>query len=272
MQGGEFQQRGEEGGQAAVEASLVIPMMLFFILGIVQLGLMHQAQLMTEYAAYRAARAGIVQDGDCTIMRKAALVGVLPTILSGVAGGPRRTDTLARGAFAYGIALVELNGPTPYNHVKVEVLNPSRARLNGLFNNYGSHLQRKELDFDDIRDNTVIEANLLTVRVTYYYKMVIPFANTLIHSFWMATEVGGAMALGNQKGIQFENTTYNPTDRGASGGIAMVEAAGLAGNSEVRSIALAATAFGKYYIPIRANYSMRMQSNLFINRVNPCAI
>src|SRR5438105_930062 len=67
-------------GQAAVESALVMPLMVFFVLGIVQLAMLQQAKLMTEYAAFQAARAGVVWNGNNERMHDAAIVALLPTL------------------------------------------------------------------------------------------------------------------------------------------------------------------------------------------------
>lgn len=69
--------RNEEG-QALVESALVIPLMTFMILGIVQLAMVQHARIMTEYAAFNAARAGIVWNADPFIMENAAIISLLP--------------------------------------------------------------------------------------------------------------------------------------------------------------------------------------------------
>src|SRR4029079_16997593 len=63
-----------------------MPLMVFMCLGIVQLTMLQHAKLMTEYAAYQAARAGIVWNGNNERMHDAALAALLPTV--------GRTDTL----------------------------------------------------------------------------------------------------------------------------------------------------------------------------------
>lgn len=68
-----------ESGQALVESALVMPLMIFFILGIVQLGMLQHAKIMTEYAAFNAARAGIVWNADPFVMQNAAIISLLPT-------------------------------------------------------------------------------------------------------------------------------------------------------------------------------------------------
>src|SRR5688500_4861563 len=89
-------QTDRQSGQAAVESALVLPLMVFMVLGILQLTLIQQAKLMTEYAAYQAARAGSVWNGSAERMHDAALVALLPTI--------HRTDDLAQVGLAWGKA------------------------------------------------------------------------------------------------------------------------------------------------------------------------
>jgi hypothetical protein len=53
--------------------------MTFLILGIIQLVMLQHARIMTEYAAFNAARAGIVWNADRIIMEDAAIISLLPT-------------------------------------------------------------------------------------------------------------------------------------------------------------------------------------------------
>ena len=69
----------DDRGQALVEAAIVMPLMTFLILGILQLTMMQHARVMTEYAAFNAARAGIVWNADSAIMESAAIISLLPT-------------------------------------------------------------------------------------------------------------------------------------------------------------------------------------------------
>lgn len=69
----------DESGQAMVESAIVIPLMVFLILGMIQLVMIQHARIMTEYAAFNAARAGIVWNADKIIMENAAIISLLPT-------------------------------------------------------------------------------------------------------------------------------------------------------------------------------------------------
>jgi hypothetical protein len=71
--------RAREGGQALVEAAIVMPLMTFLVLGVIQLVMVQHAKIMTEYAAFTAARAGIVWNADPGIMQSAAIISLMPT-------------------------------------------------------------------------------------------------------------------------------------------------------------------------------------------------
>ena len=66
-------------GQAMVESALIIPLMTFLILAVIQLVMIQHAKVMTEYAAFNAARAGIVWNADRIIMENAAIISLMPT-------------------------------------------------------------------------------------------------------------------------------------------------------------------------------------------------
>lgn len=258
-----------ESGQTLVETALIVPMMLFFILGTIQLGMMHQAKLMSEYAAYRAARAGIVNGGDCKRMKDAAFLALIPTM-------GQRVDTLTKLVTVRTLLRFD---PRANKHgmvldkVKVEVVNPRKSDLNGLFSTYGSHLGGQEIDWDDVRDAKVIEANLLSVRVRYNYRLWIPFANRMIHSWFM-----GAEYLKYVRGVQFENPEFG-AGPAAVGGMTqlLLEAKGAQRGGDFPTIA-ALTLADIYVIPLVSTNTMRMQSNLNKgsssekHRIETCAV
>ncbi len=72
--------QGRESGQAAVEAALTLPLVIFLVLGTLQLFMMLQGRIMAEYAAFQAVRAGSRNHGDCEPMVHAALAGLLPSV------------------------------------------------------------------------------------------------------------------------------------------------------------------------------------------------
>lgn len=214
-----------EAGQAAIETALVLPLMVFVGLGLLQLTLMQQAKLMTEYAAYCAARAGIVWNGNAERMHDAALVALLPTL--------GRTDDLPNLARTWTRARLQdealqslawptkdavvpatVNGAPLFGQVRVDTVNPSwYAPVRSVWK-LRSAMQWEELDFDgpdaypqvpalerrlakffnlslpDDDEEVYRRATVLSVRVRYWYELRVPFANWLLFTAWWAANAG----------------------------------------------------------------------------------
>jgi hypothetical protein len=206
-----------ESGQAAVESALILPLMVFMVLGLIQLTMIQQAKLMTEYAAYQAARAGSVWNGNNERMHDAALMALLPTL--------GRTDSLAEvgktwlKAVAYDTAMHSLpwsgpkdkNGAYLHGLLRVDTISPAEfAGLGTIWKLRGGNAWR-ELDFDgpdgypevpnieprlqkffnlaqpDSDERLYRRATVLQIRVRYWYEMRIPFANSVIFLSWFAS-------------------------------------------------------------------------------------
>lgn len=199
-----------------VEAALVLPSFVFLLLGVVQLTQLQQARLFTDYAAFAAARAGIVMNGDPGKMREAAAIAVLPAF-----GPADSVAALGKTRLRFEAQDAALR-PFGLEQLRIEVHDPVAAD----FGKYGGHLHGEELDFDDVRPGAT-EATVLSLRLRYLYELKVPFANRIIHAAWMAARARAA------KGIA------------------------------VAALAAAARA-GRYYVPLQAFYSMRMQSNPYL--------
>lgn len=256
----------DEGGQAMVEAAIVMPIYVFLILGLLQLGLMHQARLLTKYAAYRAARAGALNQARTASMEAAALGAVLP-ILSTSAGGDVHgaeiitpiTDAAsyaqkyAKFGILSAVGLSFMLDGVPLKYIEVMTCGPTKDEL-------GSYKNREEVDFDDPtvatgsgRNTTGWkEANRTKLRIqaTLNYRMPIPFANMVIHAMAMGREVTSTLRMGEGEPALLNLLT----------------------NFSIYNMA---AQMGIYILPIRAEYAMRMQSNLLVDQLpesNACII
>ena len=243
-----------------MEAAFVLPAMVFLILCAIQLAQIQQARLLAEYAAFNAARAGIVHSGDPGVMHDAALLSVLPS-----AG---RTDDFKR----VGETLLKLKARETILStfgvpiVRVFVHGPRKAD----FARYGAQLNGREIDFDDVRPGAT-EATLLEIQVRYLYEMHVPFANKLIQTIWMATHIGSGnrRALDGWKGWDLTSPkALVPTGPDA---VALTRDLALAAKFDdgtpegvnLGSLVLLGSR-GRYYFPVQAFYTMRMQSNPFL--------
>lgn len=158
-----------EEGQAIVEAALLLPMWVGCLLGVLQMVLLQEARLLTEYAAWQSARAGIVRNGDPVPMRAAAHFVLAPTAC------PSRTTAglLCRGGKGWsrigaGVSVLEADG----------LPGVSIAWPGGTVSDPGP-------DFDRIpSDDLDRERGLLSFELVYWYELKIPFVDSLIWHAW----------------------------------------------------------------------------------------
>lgn len=230
--------RRRQRGQIAVETAIVMPLFVFIILGLLQLGLMHQAHLMAKYASYKAVRAGSLNRGDKAVMRRAALAVLLP-LTTGTGRDPLVKNVNGSNKYLSAYNDVVKSRAGKDNNVdiaKITICNPTSKDVS------------PSVDFDD--PNEIGQENnqpswgkfmrtRLAVQVTFNYRLVIPFANMVL--WWV---VHGKENLDLLRVLRFARkqrplNTYLENEQGLT--------------------ALARQ--GKYILPIRTNYSMRMFSN-----------
>lgn len=156
----------DEHGATAAETAITIMVFLTIVLGIIQLTLAIHAKLLVNYAAYCAARAGIVHNGDEERMKQAAAVALTP-LFSG-------SDDLISLAEGYTVAA---NSPG----LQVEILSPDPAVR------FGTGYQKRF--FPEVRkydkatsasDVQHLDENLLKVKVTYRYFLRIPYIKDIL--------------------------------------------------------------------------------------------
>jgi hypothetical protein len=261
-----------ESGQAVVEAAIVMPAMVFLVLVLLQLTMVQHARIMTDYAAYCAARAGIVFNADRGAMERAATIALLPTL--------GRTDTIAEFTKTYAkvvgaggsMGSPELIQRKPYGLpiVRVTTLSPRAADFT---TQLAGHTGGAEIDFDDVRA-IAARPNQLQIELKYFYRMSIPFANSMLQSIYFASRA--RFVLNQWKG--FDLTRPEIAGRAAQEAATLQYAgsgeADAAGIVAARAAAIAARGsrgariVGGYYFPLKATYTMRMQSNAFRKNAN----
>ncbi|MFY2557012.1 TadE/TadG family type IV pilus assembly protein [Corallococcus terminator] len=244
-----FHSARAQSGQAAVESAVVLPLFVFLILGILQLGLMHQARLLTKYAAYKAVRAGSLHNASVKEMEKAAVAVLLP-MMAKRAPGPdgieyvKPVNSGQEFTDKWNDMQGNTIGTTGLKYAEVTVCGPTREHVSG----------SGELDFDD-PDNATggdwkqSHRTKLRIQVTFNYRLVIPFADRVIYNAARARDMHMSLRLGEAKAREkarvarrkfgSKSTGENPYDSAASQGM--------------------------YIAPIRASYNMRMQSNLYLD-------
>ena len=169
-----------ESGQAAVEAALSLPLVVFLILGTLQLFMLLQARILAQVAVYRAVRAGSLNHGNCKVMTHAALVTMLPTVAA--------TDTGAKLAQAFQdrernyLHMHATSGAFFAEGPMVELVreSPDPAWVRGLAGG-------EDLMFDAPTDvPEELRRRTLEVRMVAWYYMRIPFADWVLNRMFLA--------------------------------------------------------------------------------------
>lgn len=260
--------RAAESGQVAVEAALVMPLFVFLILGILQLGLISQARVMAKYAAYRAARVGAMNHADPKAIEEAAIFHLLPVLVD--------TSDLIQPTSNSGEVLSKFarhkgfDNKLPGNAqvVKAVICSPLKGDLDGGGSKpmpdgasgqqaRGGQGTNAEVDFDDPANQSFPAAYVkdagavrrfkrlrLAVQVQLLYRMPIPFANWVIVNSYLGVNLPSVLMMPG-KGV---------TERAKTG--------------QVNDVIKAAQGRA-YVVPINVSYSMRMQSNLFLGSLKP---
>jgi hypothetical protein len=157
-----------EAGQAAVEAVLVLPLLVFLVLGTMQLFMLLQARIMAQYAVYKAVRSGSVLNGDCGAMTHTALVALMPTIT--------RSDSPTALAAAFRARRANRYSDDGHADQIVEMVRESPDPAS---------IAPPEIE-DNRFDQPGTPPKELSVRMIYWYRMKIPFADWVMGRMFLA--------------------------------------------------------------------------------------
>lgn len=217
-----------QSGQAAVEAALVLPLVVFAVVGTLQLFMLLQARVAAEYAVFRAVRAGSLSHGDCKAMTHAALVTLLPT-LTRTDGPDAFVDAFARHRDnRYDVQATAHDGP-----------------IIELFREEPSNVPREDLAFDDPGRLVRIEARML-----FWYRLKVPFADWVLGRMALAhfglKEYVGPSPLMPVRDVRWTKASNLPEQAWPGGAV----------GARMRTW----SERGQYVLPIIVNASMRMMT------------
>jgi hypothetical protein len=185
-----------DSGQAAVESALVLPLMVFMILGTLQLFLMLQARILAQYAVARAGRAGSLNYGGCDAMTQAAIAALLPAIHPFL-GTPGSAAADYQAALAPRMGNLFVSGQDwPMANDPQELIVwitregtafpvAAAAGLPGRFGDQGA-----EDDFDllwDPADGSTQTPATLEIQMVFWYPLKVPFANWVVSEMMLAS-------------------------------------------------------------------------------------
>lgn len=233
------------GGNAAVESAIALPIWLLFFLCTLQLALLGRARLLAEYAAYRAARTGILWNGDPVRMQRAAIhtlrSSVCPTRIAAA-----RALCHAEGGGASALEMLSADAYLAFPGAHVHILSPHWPSHGGLFAPGG-----EELDFDRFGPEPERrDATLLTIQLQYWFELKIPLADGILWHIWFAFQ----KRIGTREDEELYRVAYLPLSARAW---KAMEEAGRAGRG--------------FFIPVISHSTMRMQSNFYARFIRDCS-
>ncbi|OGA24034.1 MAG: hypothetical protein A3I02_14750 [Betaproteobacteria bacterium RIFCSPLOWO2_02_FULL_67_26] len=177
--GGGGARRKRRAGQAMVEFLIIFPTLLMLVLGAFQFALLYQQKQTLNYATYMAARHGALKNGKMNPIKDALASNLTPLYMT-------KSGDYADLIKARVIAAIETFNPL---NMRIEILNPTGAA-------YNAHKADSETGTEIPNDNlmyrgtgvkggmNVQDANLLTVRVTYCARLIVPIVNKAIYSLY----------------------------------------------------------------------------------------
>lgn len=168
-------------GQSSVEFLVALPVLILLLFGIIQFALIYQARATLNHATMLAARAGAVNNGSRTAMRAALARGLTPLFAAKPTDGAY-TDAWKKARTEETLATL----------ATLTVLNPTRAafgdfaqaRLDG---KAGRELPNDTLNYRNTAPGgasriSIQDANLLHLRVTYCYRLIVPVLDRVIYA------------------------------------------------------------------------------------------
>jgi Flp pilus assembly protein TadG len=171
-------------GQAMVEFLVIYPALIFMLFGVIQWSLIYQARSTLNHAALLAARAGAVNNGSKTEMKKGLAAGLTPLFAKeATAAGYLAARTRAFTE----ISVANLASFTVINPTAAAFSDFGQARLDAAGPAGDRELPNDTLTYRNTAAGatsgiSVQDANLLHVRVSYCYRLIVPVVGRMIHA------------------------------------------------------------------------------------------
>lgn len=228
-----------------MEAALTLPLIMFVLLGTLQLFMMFHARILTQVAAFYATRAGSVNHGNCDRMKHAAILTLLPAI-EPFAKPSGNINTNLAAAFQKRANNV-LNEKTAAGSSSHKNLTYTGAivwivRDLGERVGFGGFNNGQDVNFDQ-----AVAPQRLETQLIFFYPMKIPFANWVMARMFMVHMGLDTYTYQNPlMPVQTANWRQYGTRLNAA----------IAGEMASRMQA------GEYVFPITASYTMRLMTPL----------
>ncbi len=164
-------------GQGLVEAVIVLPVFGLFLLGIFQGILLYRAKTTLDYAAFMAARSGAMNFAQKNAMIDGLAHGLMPLYAHQTGGGA------VVAAYAKAKADIQLGQSaaiTIISPTKAAFTDWQEAQYDGVAAIPNDSLPFRGSAIGAKSHMTVQDANLLKIKVTYQYPLIVPVIDRLI--------------------------------------------------------------------------------------------
>ena len=227
-------------GQAMVESAIVFPAALFVLLGLLQMGMMQQARLFADYAAYRGARSASLEMASCDAVVTSELAALTPML--------GRSDDTQKWISTFKTAVAQQKNQLPVVVSFWRIDNP---------------LNRTQTFDEPVTNET--DVSHVELRMYFYYPLRIPFANWVISKWYLAQYFAFARTPNEADPLHpVTNHEALPQQHNLTGEAAWVQRWTLSYLSK-----------GIYVVPLYASWTMPMfsrpaASDLVRNDMKPC--
>lgn len=163
-------------GQSLVEALIVLPIFGVFLLGVFQAVLFYRAKALVDYATQEAARSGATAFAEIGAMRSGLARGLAPLY----------THSADREAAVKAVAAARLD--IGAGAARIEIISPTREAFDDWKVRQFDGVEAIPNDSLAFRPTTpgrnsglsVQDANLLKIRVTYDFPLIVPVIDLLL--------------------------------------------------------------------------------------------
>ena len=190
-------------GQSMVEFLIVLPSLLLIVLGIIQFSLIFQAGSILRHATFIGARQGALSSGKMESIKDGVAAGLTPLFMR---VDPKTVLGLEDLVKARLISTIEIFNP---NTAKIERLSPTDDALAA--HNVGGEIPNDNLMYRPTTvdgGQSIQDANLLKIRVSYCFKLVVPFVNQLIYGLAV-----GLKEVKGLTGVSFDPANSTETNK-----------------------------------------------------------
>lgn len=183
-----------QSGQAMVETTIILAVMLLLILGAIQFALLYRAKVTLNYATFEATRAGALNYGSRRAVEFALARGLAP-IYTAIRPGESMLDKVDAVKTARDRVMNEIDGAAGGDFVCIQRLNPTDDAFtaHGITDPTGTFsepvIPNDNLIYRAIDTNgsqvSIQDANLLKIKVTYCHRMIVPFISQLVKNLML---------------------------------------------------------------------------------------